>query len=126
MERPPMNWLLDNPISEMPGPLFLALYAGVIGLLMVEAYLRNHRSDRSMPLGPAPIPTKPDPVEIAYLRGAENEVTRLLVFDPIRRGDLRVVEKKWWLTKATDSKIEHAADRPDVTRLSPIEADAFG
>src|SRR4051812_47950246 len=71
--RPSMNWLLNNPISEMPGPMFLALYAGLIALIFLEAFFKNRRADRSRELGPMPIPTKPDPCEIAYLRGGENE-----------------------------------------------------
>jgi uncharacterized protein (TIGR04222 family) len=120
-----VNWLFANPISEMPGPLFLILYAAVIVLVLVEASWRAYRGDRSEALGPEPIPAKPDPIEIAYLRGGENEVTRLLVYDLIRRGYLRVEETKKRIGRGTETKIEQAADRPELAKLSPIEAEAF-
>jgi uncharacterized protein (TIGR04222 family) len=124
MEKSLMNWLLDNPISEMPGPLFLALYAGVILLVMVDAYRRKRRSDQSEALGPEPIPSKPDAVEIAYLRGGENEVTRLVVFDLIRRGYLELEEKTPRIGKK-ETKIARVPFFPSAEKRSPIEADVF-
>ena len=47
--------------------------------------------DRTANLPPLPIPADPDPCEIAYLRGGENEATRLIVFDLIQRGCLGVL-----------------------------------
>ena len=120
-----MNWLLDNPISEMQGPSFLLLYAGLIAILAVEAAWRKSRADRSEALGPASIPSKPDPVEIAFLRGGENEVTRLLVFDLIRRGYLRIVETPKKLPKVVDARIEWGSSPPDVAALSPVETEVF-
>ncbi len=120
-----MNWLFENPISELPGPLFLGLYAGVIALVIVEAIWRKSRADHSLELGPEPIPTKPDPVEIAYLRGGENEVTRLLVFDLIRRGYLQIETTPAKLGTVTDSRISQVADHPDLAQLRPIERDVF-
>jgi uncharacterized protein (TIGR04222 family) len=120
-----MNWLFENPISELPGPLFLGLYAGVIVLVIVEGFWRRYRADRSLDLGPEPIPSKLDPVEIAYLRGGENEVTRLLVFDLIRRGYLRVEETSKKFAKGTESKIGQVPEHPDLDPLLPIEVDAF-
>jgi uncharacterized protein (TIGR04222 family) len=119
-----MNWLFENPLSELPGPLFLALYTGVISLVIWEALRQKGRADRSLELGPEPIPTKPDPVEIAYLRGGENEVTRLLVFDLIRRGYLRI-ETTEPLSKQPKSEIVQSSDHSDLTELSPIEKDVF-
>ena len=112
-----MNWLIDNPISQMPGPAFLALYAAVIAFLLAEARWRVRRPDPGVGEGPEPIPTKPDPVEIAYLRGGENEVTRLLAFDLIRRGYLKLDEKQ--------ATIEPAEDAPAVAKPSPIEQAAL-
>ena len=59
-----------------------------------------------------PIPTKPDPYEIAFLRGGENEVTRLLAFDLINRGYLRVAEKGKPTGKGTDTVIEADPGHP--------------
>ena len=120
-----MNWLLNNPISEMPGPLFLGLYAVVIVLVVAEARWRSIRVDRSMELGPEPIPTKPDPVEIAYLRGGENEVTRLVVFDLIRRGCLRVEEKHNSSGKVAETRIARTMEHREADKLSPMEVDAL-
>jgi uncharacterized protein (TIGR04222 family) len=120
-----MNWLLNNPISEMPGPLFLMLYAGLMALIFGESFFKNRRADRSRELGPMPIPTKPDPYEIAYLRGGHNEVTRLVVLDLMSRGYLRVDERTGAITRKAETRIGQDPTHPEVDRLSPMEATAF-
>lgn len=120
-----MNWLFENPLSELQGPIFLPLYAGVIGLILVEARWRVGRADRSREFAPEPIPTKPDPIEIAYLRGGPNEVTRLLIFDLIRRGFLEIVATPQRFTKSVETTVQQATGHPEVSRLSPDEALAF-
>src|SRR5206468_5129608 len=101
------------------------LYAGLIALICVEAFVKNRWADRSRELGAMPIPTKPDPYEIAYLRGRENEVTRLVVFDLIRRGYLHVREAKRSFGRGVETLIERSPDHPEVERLSQTEAAAF-
>jgi uncharacterized protein (TIGR04222 family) len=121
-----MNWLLDNPISQMPGPLFLALYAAIIAFVLVEALWRKRRADHSQDTGPEPIPIKPDALEIAYLRGGPNEVTCLLVFDLIRRGYLQVEEKKGIVGVGKGLTISQVATQPGSEKLPLLEARVFG
>ena len=83
-----MDWLLHNPLAEMYGPNFLALYAAVIAGTLGICYARAHEDDTDA-LPPPPLPIAPDPYEIAFLRGGENEVVRLAIFRLLQRGSLR-------------------------------------
>jgi uncharacterized protein (TIGR04222 family) len=85
-----MDWLLHIPIADMYGPSFLLLYGGVIIALVVEAVWSKRRNDPTGDLEPPPVPSKPNPHEIAFLRGGAAELTRLVVFDLMRRGYLRL------------------------------------
>src|SRR3954471_20036611 len=120
-----MDWLLNNPIAEMPGPWFLALYAAVIVGGLVEGRARSRRADRSEALGPEPIPGKPDPLEIAYLRGGENEAARLVVFDLLSRGHLRIQQTKKSWGRGTETTIEREPVEPGADKVSATEADAL-
>lgn len=61
-----MEW-----IASMPGPMFLAFYASVTIVTLLGCWLAL----RTAPdIEPAPlVPPNPDPYEIAYLRGGEDE-----------------------------------------------------
>jgi uncharacterized protein (TIGR04222 family) len=72
-----------------------------------------------------PIPSKPDPYEIAFLRGGAEDLTRLLVLDLLRRGYLhRVVEKKTFL-RPEITRIAQAPDAPSEKTLTALERVAF-
>lgn len=81
-----MEWLWENPIAEMAGPKFLLLYACVSAAAVVVCRLAVRGLDWTGRLPPPPVPSAPDPYEIAYLRGGENEVTRAGIFSLIKRG----------------------------------------
>ncbi|HWE37277.1 MAG TPA: TIGR04222 domain-containing membrane protein [Isosphaeraceae bacterium] len=113
-----MDPLLHNPIADLYGPYFLVVYAAIIAVVAVGAAWEVRRGDATAGLAPPPIPAKVDPYEVAYLRGGGNELTRLIVFDLIRRGYLRARE-------GSDPKIERALDLPGLAALSPPEREAF-
>lgn len=79
-----MEWLTNNPLADMRGPDFLILYAAtVVAALLVGRYLiRNSDPTNSEP--PIPPPARPNPFELAYMRGGEEEVARFTVFKLIQ------------------------------------------
>ncbi|MCE5243152.1 MAG: TIGR04222 domain-containing membrane protein [Syntrophobacteraceae bacterium] len=79
-----MDFLTDDPLADMYGPDFLILYAAaiIIALIVARRMVRNAApADLAMPLT---LPLRPDPVEVAYLRGGEAEVIRFTVFKLIQ------------------------------------------
>src|ERR687895_307775 len=85
-----MDLLMNNPLADMYGPLFLLVYAAAIALTAVACRVLTRRLDWTANMAPPPIPSDPDPHEIAYLRGGENEVTRSVVFALVQKGLLQV------------------------------------
>lgn len=104
-----------NPIANMYGGEFLIFYALTIALTVAICWLSIRSLDRTTNLPPPLIPSQPNPQEIAYLRGGENEVTRLVIFDLIQRGYLQVQE----------NKIERSPNNPDLLNLSSLETEIF-
>ncbi|HAA54709.1 MAG TPA: hypothetical protein DCE42_08115 [Myxococcales bacterium] len=78
----------DNPVANLPGPQFLTFYVmlGVGVAITVWILARWLDTSRSMPR--MRVPRDPDPLEIAYIRGGENEIVRVLIFDLAQRGYL--------------------------------------
>ncbi len=113
-----MGWLIHNPIADMYGHDFLLFYGGIIVLTLVACWLKLRQSDptASMPL--PPVPSEPNPYETAYLRGGENEVTRVVIFGLTQRGYLQVTEE-------ADKRIEQAPDHPDPAHLPQLERAVF-
>ncbi len=110
-----MDWLMDNPLADMYGPLFLLVYAGVIALTVVACRLLTRSFDWTAGMPLPPIPSNPDPHEIAYLRGGENEVTRSVVFALVQRGQLRMAQQ------GAEQVIEQGPNAGERQHLSPIE-----
>ena len=122
----PMNWLIHNPIADLSGPAFLALYVLVIALAAWAARRAIRSNDATTLLDPPEIPLAPDPYEVAYLRGGPSELTRLILFDLMRRGFLKpraLAGKR--NAKALPSTIERDPDHPDPAQLSALERTAF-
>lgn len=115
-----MDHLLHNPIADMPGPEFLALYGVVIVGTLVLCKTKSRQADSSRTLSPPLIPDKLDPYEIAFLRGGENEVLRLAILSLIQRGYLRVTEtaKSWF--RAAEQHIEPNPNHSDPRHLSEL------
>jgi len=121
-----MDYLILGFIGDMYGPHFLVLYACVIAVTLVFCRWAVRTYDRTGDLPPLPVPEDPDPYEIAYLRGGENELARLVIFDLIQRGYLQVVEepRAWWQGKA-QPELEQVANHPELRHLTPTQRDVF-
>jgi uncharacterized protein (TIGR04222 family) len=113
-----MNWLLHNVIADMYGPYFLCFYAAAIVALVVASYRSMSSLDHTKDLELPPIWGKLDAYEIAYLRGGENEVTRVAIASLIQRGLLRIVETKHLVSKTKE--IDKGRE-PAAGELAPIE-----
>jgi uncharacterized protein (TIGR04222 family) len=98
-----MEWLLDNPLANMFGPMFLLVYAVLIVTLIVLHRYKITSLDWTKKLPLPQIPANPDPYEIAYLRGGENEVIRSVIFALVQRGYL-IHTKDFMEKQATFSK----------------------
>lgn len=115
---------MHNPIADMPGPQFLLFYGTVLVVTWVACYLMKQAMQPRVDPAPPPIPREPDPYEIAYLRGGINEVTRVVLFDLIQRGYLKVDDKKR-AGRGEGEKIRQAVRTPDPRHLTEEERRAF-
>lgn len=113
-----MDWLMHNAVADMRGPVFLLFYGGVIAATLAACYLVARRLDWTARMPPPAVPPAPDPYEIAYLRGGENEVARSVIFALVQRDALRVVGQSKEL-------IEQVPGRPDRRALDTIERRVF-
>ena len=110
-----MNFLFDNPLANLPGPAFLALYGALIASSAIVLYLFKSRLDWTSQQ-PAPlIPPVPDPFEIAYLRGGENEFARTVVFTLTQKGFLQITNE------GKKSYIGLPPTQPNWTTLTQLE-----
>lgn len=114
-----MDLLMNNPLADMYGPLFLLVYAVSIALVALACRVLTRRLDWTAKMAPPPVPSDPDPHEIAYLRGGENEVTRSVVFALVQKGLLRVAQT------GKDYQVSRTTEHPDRRRLTPIEQRAL-
>ncbi len=119
-----MDSFLHNPIADMPGPEFLFFYAVVAAGILLACWWRMRRADPTAALPPLPVPSRPDPYEVAYLRGNDSEVTRLALFSLLEQGFLRVTETKWFWPWV-EQRIELVPGHPGPGRLSPPERAVF-
>ncbi len=114
-----MYWFFNNPIADMYGPTFLILYLFVVIVTLVVARRLAAGTARVEDAFPLPLPSGPDPYEIACLRGGEREVARLALFRLVREGYL-IVEGR-----GSGSMISRAAVPPGMAALSEIERSVF-
>jgi uncharacterized protein (TIGR04222 family) len=110
-----MDILFNNPIANMSGPAFLALFFGltIVSVLVFNLLKRSFDWTSKMPI--PNIPHEIDPFEIAYLRGGENELTRSVVFSLTKKGFLEITNE------AKTSFISQTKTQPNWTELSQIE-----
>ena len=118
-----MNWLLHNAVADLYGPYFLVFYAIAIGVVVVVCYKSVRDVDKTGDMDLPTVSAKIDPYEIAYLRGAENEVARVAIASLIQRGVLQITEEKQRL--ATIKKIALARE-PVAGEVTGIEARILG
>ena len=89
-----MMWLVE-PISFLNlhgGPFLLFYFTFAVLVLIIASHVLKacDRTDvRFLP----PVPSKPDPIEIAYLAGGENNVIRTVLYDLRQRGFIQVDAK---------------------------------
>lgn len=114
-----MNFLFDNPIANMPGTMFLVLYGTIIVFSGIVFYLLKSNLDWTAKQSAPLIPSNPDPFEIAYLRGGENEFARALVFSLTQKGFLKITNE------AKKSYIVLTLNQPNWTTLSEVERNAL-
>ena len=114
-----MEWLTHNALADMYGPQFLLLYAVVIAVTAVACRAASRRSDWTRSAGPGTVPLSPDPYEIAYLRGGENELIRSVVFSLIQRRYLRIDGD------SKRARIERTSETPERRALPPLERRAY-
>jgi uncharacterized protein (TIGR04222 family) len=84
-----MDLLTNNALLEMPGPTFLHFYAVVsaIALVALNAAIRLESFDSR----PAPrLPVRPDPYEIAFLRGGIDATIGLAIYSLQRRALIEI------------------------------------
>jgi uncharacterized protein (TIGR04222 family) len=84
-----MDLLTNNALLEMPGPAFLHSYAVVsaIALVALNVALRLESLD-SRP--PPRLPVRPDPYEIAFLRGGIDATIGLAIYSLQRRALIEI------------------------------------
>lgn len=108
---------------------FLLFYFLFAVLLSIAAFWVLKASDRTDVSVLPPVPSEPDPIEIAYLAGGENNVIRTVLYDLIQRG---------WVELDADRRIRpvQRSARPgelttmeqhilDVARSSPKATNLF-
>ena len=99
--------------------MMLTLYLIPIALALLAPFLVSPMLDRSAAQPVPPVPDTPDPYRIAYLRGGENEVIRLLLFDLVRRAYLTIIADD--SVRARDRMIARADEPPTDGNLSSLE-----
>lgn len=107
--------ILHNPLAEMYGSKFLLLYGVVIAIMLGVCWLMVSVADSTKNLPLPLVPADLDPYEIAYLGGAERQITQLAVFNLIQRRYLRLNKEH----------IERSPNYPNIEILSPLEQEIF-
>lgn len=116
-----MDWLIENPLANMYGPMFLLVYAVLIVFLIVIHRYKLKALDWTSKLPLPQIPTNPDPYEIAYLRGGDNEVVRSVIFTLVQKGFI-INTKDFLRNQSTFSKTEKVQD---IHLLSKMEREVL-
>jgi uncharacterized protein (TIGR04222 family) len=72
-------------LLDLPGPQFLELYLFAASAAILFLAILRGSLDKTGGLRPPPLDPKINPFELAWIRGGENEVIRLLLLDLIHR-----------------------------------------
>jgi uncharacterized protein (TIGR04222 family) len=121
-----MDWLVHNSLANMQGPAFLVLYGVVIAATLLWCWWQARAADPTTAQSPPSVPSHPDPYEIAYLRGGENEVTRVAVFTLLQRGYLQrapAPRSRFGIRPA--ERLTRTAKYPPAGSLAPLERQVF-
>ena len=104
------------PFFGLNGPQFLVAY-GLIALAALIGLWAYLRSDNYAGLAP-PIPARPDPYEIAYLRGGLPEVAAVAIYALTRKGAIAVDATSGAVTRAAGSAGADNAVEAAVLRVA--------
>jgi uncharacterized protein (TIGR04222 family) len=81
-----LDWLVYNPLVDLPMSTFMLLYAVVIAGTLLWSWCVIQLADRTRGLPLPPIPSEPDAYELAYLRGGQHEVIRAAICALLQHG----------------------------------------
>lgn len=81
-------------ILGLPGPEFLALYAGVAGVTLGLSFLFIRAADPTRDMARLKVPSEPDAIALAYLSGGVNNVIRTLLFDLRQQGYVGIADER--------------------------------
>ena len=116
-----MDWTIN--IGNMPGPQFLLVYGIVIVVTLIGCRLVVRYVDSTSNLLVPPVPQKINPYYISYLRNGKGEVLRLILFNLMERGYLKIKKgSKWPYNK---EKIARESNPPNLNDLSEMERYLF-
>jgi len=87
-------FLVNNPLANMYGPYFLLFHGLLLAIFCWLAYRNRKKVDESQSLPRLPVPENPNPYEVAYLRGGDAEVARLITVELFQRGILVETPKR--------------------------------
>jgi uncharacterized protein (TIGR04222 family) len=110
-----MNFLFDNPLANMPGGWFLLLYGTIIVITAISIKVYKPNLDWTSKLPIPLVPQNPNPFELAFLRGGDNEFVRTLIFSLVQKGFLEIN------SQGKKSFIKLTVSQPNWTTLSPLE-----
>lgn len=116
---------MTNPIASLAGTDFLVFYAIVIAITAAFCWWRRWKNDATSFMRPLLTPTQLDPYEVAFLRGGENELTRVAVVRLVAGGYLQLEQAAHGLFKTKEQRIVHAPAHPTVRGLSQLERYVF-
>lgn len=119
----PIFW--HNPLAEMYGPHFLALYLLIIVVIVCLCIALRCSLDKSANLPSLRIPPNPDPYEIAYLRGGANEVIRVGIYKLLKLNYL-ALQPISHPAKRGARQVAIGEQIPDPAQLAPIESQIIG
>lgn len=115
-----MNFLLDNPLTAMSGPMFLAFFIVFIIVTLAVLAIARSNIDKTDRLPIPAIPPDVDPYEIAFLRGGENELARSVIFSLVQKGFLEI------RNEGRTGSLHRVEGAGDPAALFAVEAVALG
>ncbi len=113
-----MDFLSDNPLANMRGPDFLvayAIFAGIVVLTFI-ALTALEGDGRDAPL--RPIPAKPDPYELAYLRDGAGGVVWLAIY-ALKRAGLIELTNRGKLQRLGDGRPSNRYEAAVLSAIGP-------
>lgn len=121
-----MDSIFENPLARMYGPAFLLFYVLLYILAAIYLFYIAPKLAAKVPEDPyQALPGNPDVYELAYLRGAENEVVALLIYTLLRKEYFvfQTENKKTSLHITRNEKHQQNAVLPEIEKDALEELD---